>query len=756
MRRVRLFLVVTLCTASCGYAEIAECSEVSKADSVSAVTVEEIETNAYKNIICDSNINIYVEDIDESININGILDDPAWNKAVPYKNYFFQQVPLDREPSAEKTEVKILANKENLYFGILCLCSEPDKIFSTVMRRDGMLTDDDNIEIFLDTYHDGRNCFYFSTNTLGAMIDAVITDEGNFINRDWDAVWYCKTSRNNSGWCAEICIPFKSLQFKEGEKGDWGINIGRTIAYKNESSFIVPIPRALIRRGKYKASLFADLKNIKNPKNSKNINIIPYMSGGRILEYNPNESISRFNRGFDIKYSITPNLIADFTYKTDFAQVEADQEIINYTRFNINLPEKREFFLQSAGLFNFGSSSSISSLGRGPSYLLFNSRSIGIYDENEVPIAGGAKLTGKIKNYSLGFLNLQTEKTKIDDAYIEPSTNYTALYLKSDILKESNIGMMFLNKQNSDGYYDRAVGIESYLSFKNEYSISGSIAHNIKPDVNNNNWAGSFKANIKKDWLDLLISYTQLDSLFKPEMGFIRRENIRSSYGWLGLTKWLNNRYFKSISVKGITTYITDNHNVLETRRFGGDARLSFSTSDFISFDIDREYEFLPREDEIRNIVLDPGSYNNAMQSISFRTYGSRPVSGGITYQWGSIYGGQSNSINLTNSLNLSNNFNIDVSYSYTKLTLKNGTAKSNLAAGRFSYSFNPQLFAKYYIQWNDTNKKVIGNFLLNYIYKPKSHFYLVYNENRNTGMPILKSIKNRALLVKFIYLWNL
>jgi len=637
--------------------------------------------------ILSSNIKaeLHITEINSGIKIDGKFSEPEWNSSYPsFNGYFYQQEPFDREPSTEKTEVRILADKNNLYFGIRCYSDDPDKIFAKVMRRDGTLSSDDNIELFLDTYHDGRNCYYFSTNPIGAMVDAVVTDEGNFINRDWDAIWYCKTSRDDKGWYAEIRIPFKSLEFNEGRKGDWGINIGREIAYKNESTFIVPIPRSLSQRGKYKASLFFNLKNVKNPKNSKNIHMIPYISSAKIFEYNPNESISRFNQGFDIRYSITPNLVTDFTYKTDFAQV------------------------------------------------------------------------GKIGNYSLGFLNLQAERTKIDDSHDEPSTNYTVLYLKNDILKNSTIGMMFLNKQNSEGYYDRAIGIESYLSFKNEYSISGSIANNLKPDVNDNNWAGSFKANIKRDWLDLLISYTQLDSLFKPDMGFIRRENIRSSYGWLGLTKWLNNQYFKSMSIKGIATYITNSHNVLETRRFGADIRLSFASGDFISFDIDREYEFLPREYKIRNIILDPGIYNNNMQSVSFRTYGSRPVSGSITYQWSNIYGGQSNSISLDNSLNISNNFNIDLNYSHTKLALKNGTAKSNLASGRFSYSFNPQLFAKYYIQWNDTNKKVIGNFLLNYIYKPKSHFYLVYNENRNTGMPIFESIRNRALLVKFTYLWNL
>jgi len=304
----------------------------------------------------NDNMNLYVTEISSDIKIDGRLTEPEWEKASPYTGYFYQQEPLDREPSSEKTEVRILKDQNNLIFGIRCYYTDPSKIFATVMRRDGMLMRDDFIEIFLDTFNDGRNCFCFATNPLGAKVDAVITDEGSYVNQNWDAVWYCKTSRDDEGWCAEISIPFKSLKFNEGDDGDWGINIGRSISYKREETYLVPIPRALSHRGKYRASLYADLKNIENPKTGRNIQVIPYTSGGRIYEYRPNESQSNFNRGFDIQYNITPNLTADFTYNTDFAQVEADQEIVNYTRFNINLPEKREFFLQSAGLFSFGGS----------------------------------------------------------------------------------------------------------------------------------------------------------------------------------------------------------------------------------------------------------------------------------------------------------------------------------------------------------------------------------------------------------------
>ena len=696
-----------------------------------------------------SKTDLFITEINSVIDIDGILSETAWNLDDPaFSGYFYQQEPFDRQPSTEKTEIRILSDGGNLYFGICCFIRNPNTLFAKQMRRDSNLGSEDNIELLLDTYHDGRNCFYFSTNPLGAMVDAVVTDEGSFINRDWDTVWYCKASINDRGWTAEIKIPFTSLQFKEGEIYDWGINIGRAISYNNESSFLVPIPRSLSRSGKYKATLFAHLKNIRSPKNGKNLQIMPYVSGGSILEYRPNTNETPFNSGVDINYNITPNLATHFTYKTDFAQVEADQEIVNFTRFDIRLPEKREFFLQDAGLFSFGGGSS--------SYLLFHSRTIGIFGGEKIPLIGGAKLSGKIGKYSLGLLNIQTEKKIIDDSYTEPETNYTAFKLKRDILKNSNIGMMLLNKQNAEGFYDRAAGIDTYLSFNNEYTLSGSIANNIKPDLKNKNWSGTFRAALNKDWVNASINYVHIDTLFSPDMGFVRRNNIRNTSGRLRFTKWLNNKYFKSIEIGSYINYITNHHNVLETKYGQASCNINLASGDVISVGRGNNKTFIPSEDKLRGIVLDPGHYFHKDQHISFRTFSNRPVSGSISYIWGGKYDGTQDSFRFRNSIKLTDNINVSLSYSYTNYILKNGRSKSNLASGRFSYSFSPQLFAKYYVQFNDTNKRIVSNLLIDYIFRPKSHFYLVYNENRNADIPLLKSIKDRALFVKLIYLWTI
>lgn len=292
----------------------------------------------------EGKVDLYVTEINSDIKIDGYLNEPEWDKASTYLGRFYQQMPYDRIPSTELTEVKILADKKYLYFGIRCLCTEPDKIFATEMREDAFLHRDDQIELLLDTFNDGRNCYYFSTNPLGAMIDAMVTDEGNFINRDWDGVWSCKTSRDENGWTVEMEIPFKTLKFNEGENSYWGINIGRENSHEREIAFICPIPRSLNQRGKYKASLFARLNNIPDLKTGKDIRLIPYTSGGKIFEYRPNSNSSRFNRGLDVRYNLTPNLTLDLTYETDFSQVESDQEIVNLTRFNVNLPEKKRIF----------------------------------------------------------------------------------------------------------------------------------------------------------------------------------------------------------------------------------------------------------------------------------------------------------------------------------------------------------------------------------------------------------------------------
>ncbi len=752
MTRTNSFTILTVVflVVSFVYAKRTECYEVPKSDTISASSDKKNKSDTGSVLIKGSDINIYVQQINEPIKIDGILDDPAWEKAIPYNEYFFQLEPLDRAPSSEKTELRVLQDEHNIYFGAQCYDSEPEKIYASEKRQDGSFLNDDAFELLIDTFQDKRNSYAMGTNPFGIRVDAIISDEGNHINKSWDCIWYCKTSIHDKGWTVEMAIPFKSLRYKKGELVDWGLNISREIKHRGEETYLVPVPRGLGHNGKFKGSLFANLKNIKPPSYKLNLEVQPYTTAGRTYIYRPNDFDSEFGSGFDVRYHVTPQLTLDLTYKTDFANVESEQEIINVTRFNINLPEKREFFLESAGLFQFGSGR------RGSGFMLFNSRTIGIKKGQRIPLFGGVKITGRIGKYSIGALNIQSEKTVLKDGSIEPSTNFTAIKLKRDIYTNSNIGFMILNKQSSSNAYSRAIGGDAYFAFTQEFIVNGSIAKSFSPEDITNEWAGGIGLTLNKEWIDISLRYTHIDTLFNPEMGFIRRGNIRSTNGSVGLTKWINNDYFRNMSFVTSVSYTTDHHNILETRQTDAEFNVTMKSRDSFSFSFNKDYDFLPSNAYIRGIVIEKGKYDVNYQNISFRSYRARPITCNISYRWGERLDGKNQKISLSNSTKISNDLLMSLSYSYDWLNLKNGSLKAGVLSGRWTYSFSTELFAKCYVQWNDADHKIAMNFLIDYIYRPRSHIYLVYNENRDTLINSVKNIKDRILLLKFTYLWSL
>ncbi|MFC1528964.1 DUF5916 domain-containing protein [Candidatus Latescibacterota bacterium] len=702
-------------------------------------------------------IDIFVTFIEEKIVLDGVLDDAAWTKAVPYEAYFFQQEPLDREPSSEKTKVMVLQDSDTIYFGIQSYHAEPEKIVASGMRRDKDIMRGDNIELLIDTFRDNRTCYAFVTNPLGGEQDAIISDEGNDINKSWDCVWRVKSSMNENGWSTEFAIPFKSLKYKSGDTGEWSLNITRNIKHSNESTYLAPIPRGLGHSGKFKGELYANLKNIRLPSYKINMGVQPYVrSGGTWIRHPERETSNEFDGGLDIRYHVTPQLMFDATYNTDFAQIESEEEIVNVTRFNIYLPEKRDFFLENAGLFNF---SMVSSAGefyaRNADFVLFNSRTIGIHEGKRTPLFGGAKFAGRVGEYSLGVMNIQSEETTLDDGTVEPSTNYTAARLKRDFLTNSYIGVMMLNKQLNTEDFSRTVGVDGYHAFTQEFYIKGSLARTLENDDRGDDLAGDVKIELNKDWIDMSVAYASIDSLFKPEMGFVRRDNIRKTDSSLRLTNWINNRYIKSISWENGIRYTTDQENILQTREYTSELSLDASSGDTFSYSVNRDYEFLPYDDFIRDIRIDSGTYGVTYNRLNFSSYRARPITGTMSYRWGERFDGIDRTLSFSGNTMFNTHFNMDLYYTYNHLELSNGLLYANVLAGRWTYSFTTNMFAKCYLQWNDADERVSVNVLYDYIYKPKSHIYLVYNENRDTSLGS-DNLKDRLFMVKVTYFWNI
>ncbi|MBN2030674.1 carbohydrate binding family 9 domain-containing protein [bacterium] len=686
-------------------------------------------------------IEIFVNWTDKEIKVDGVLDEEAWNDAEPYEDYFYQLEPLDRAPSSEKTKVMVLQDDHMIYFGILCYDSEPDKIFASSMRRDAIFRRGELIELLIDTFRDNRNCYLFQANPLGGKGDCIISDRGSHVNSSWETVVYIDGEVNDQGWVAEFGIPFKSLKYKEGE---WGINITREIMHRQEETYLVPLPRALGHNVKFRGDYFAVLRNIRPPKQGFNFEVYPYVLAGQTNVYLPNSDRKReFDAGVDFKYDITTQLALDLTYRTDFAQAEADEEIVNVTRFNVRTREKREFFLQNAGFFDFG----------GSAFMPFDSRTIGIQNRQRIPLIGGVKLTGRAGPYSIGLLSLQSEKTDLDDGGQLPSTNYSVFRLKRDVGSNSSIGLMAVNKQESSDTYGRTFGLDGIWNISQEIQLDGSVAKTFSPDINDKDAAFDVGFTLNKSWIDVGLGYTHIDSLFRPEMGFVRRRNIRTADGDVTFTQWINKGQFRSIAFSTGLSYITDLHQVLQTRDNSFSFSLTFRSGDELRLGTTRSYECVPEPDRIRNITIDPDIYTTWGQSIRLSTYRARPINGNVSFSWGQLFDGNQQSFDISGAAKLSNNLNVDLSYGYDHLSLKNGEFSSHLMSTRWTYSFSPDLFAKAYIQYNKADNRFSANFIIDYGYRPRSHIYLVYNENRDTDLnqPI-----DRIIMLKMTYLWQI
>src|SRR5437870_519884 len=333
------------------------------------------------------------------ITIDGVLDEPDWKAATPIGE-IRQREPHEGERATESTEVKLLYDSQSLYVGVMCFDSDPKHIIGTQMSRDADLSTDDRIEILIDSFRDRRNAFYFATNPLGALVDALVIENGQMINKEWDAIWLVRTRRTEQGWSAEFAIPFKSLGFHRGQQA-WGFNFSRTIKRKLEEDRWAS-PR--LDLAFFQVSEAGEIPGVEDIEQGNGLDVRPYVSHKVLRDSNIGNDASS-QPGADIFYNITPSLKWTTTINTNFADTEVDARQINLTRFPLFFPEKRAFFLENAGAFNFLNSDEDADI------IPFFTRRIGLLEGEEVPILAGTRLTGKAKDYDVGLLAVRTRAT---------------------------------------------------------------------------------------------------------------------------------------------------------------------------------------------------------------------------------------------------------------------------------------------------------------------------------------------------------
>ncbi len=699
--------------------------------------------------------------------LDGRLDDAIYDR-VPGVGGFIQGLPLEGEPATEPTEVWVFYDDDTLYVAGRCWDSQPDRIVATEMRRDHFgIHNNENLAVILDTFYDRRNAFFFYLNPLGGFFDGLIVDELN-INRDWTAVWDSRAARFENGWTMEMAIPFKTLRYARGGPQVWGINFRRIVRWKNEMSYLTAVPAALGPRAITKVSSAGTLVGVEAPASSRTVEVKPYLIGDSAGVRADAAGIERdYGRDFgvDAKVGITSGLTADLTWNTDFAQVEADAQQINLTRFSLFFPEKREFFLEGQGIFSFGTASRAPPSGSTRSFgppsstpVLFFSRQIGIAGGQAVPILGGGRVTGKLGDFGVGALAIRTGAS---DAAGAPATDFSVLRLKRDVLNRSTVGFMGTYRSHSASGLGRnfAYGMDGQFAFFEHLTIQSYAAWTQNELENETGMSYLGQLDYNGDRYGLKAERLMVGDGFDPGIGFLRRRDFRRNYADARFSPRPHSiAWLRRIGWTGSIDYTTDNESVLETRIFSLRTRVELENGDQLNVNAARNHEVLSEEfllDADEGIGVGVGAYDFDDIRVSYQAGPHRPVSGNFAFQQGGFFSGTRREAAWRGRVEVSTRFSLEPSISLNWIDLPAGDYDTSLIASRINYTLSPRSFLAAFLQYNTAANSLSTNVRFRWEYEPGSDLYVVYNSLRDTLAPGYPELNTQSFIVKFTRLFR-
>jgi len=707
----------------------------------------------------------------ETIRVDGRLDEQVY-QTVPAITDLIQQVPDEGAPATEKTEAWIMFDESSIYIvGRLWDSAPPNEWVANEMRRDtSQLRQNDTFGVMFDTFYDRRNGVSFYTNPLGAIADFQITNEGN-PNSDWNPVWDLRTGRFEGGWTVEMEVPFKSLRYHPGPEQVWGVQLRRRIRRKNESVYITPLPiSAGGSGGIFRVSDAATLVGLELPGGSKNLEIKPYGIVGVTTDINANPPTSNNGKGdfgVDVKYGITQNLTADFTYNTDFAQVEVDEQQVNLTRFSMFFPEKREFFLEGRGIFDFARGGSRSGFGgalrRGGGFFgggnaptLFYTRRIGLERGTIVPILGGSRVTGKVGAFDVGALTIQTGDEATSGVN---GTNFTVARIKRDILRRSSIGTIFTNRSVSlvGSGSSQTYGADATLAFYDYVSMVGYFAKTQNPGLRGKNASYQGRFDYGGDRYGLQVEHLVVEDNFTPEVGFVRRDNFRRSYGSARFSPRPQSiETIRQIRFEGSFDYImTADTGQVETRQSQLGFAAELENSDRVGISVADNYEFLIEPfTPGTGVTLPPGGYSFRDAEATYSLGTQRRFNGTLTVQSGEYFNGSIRSVGFRRGrMAVTQQLSVEPSLSTNWIDTPQGSFRTNLLVSRVNYTFTPRMYISGLIQYNSRSDTISNNFRFRWEYSPGSELFIVYSEDRDVVSlrpNRFSELRNRGFVVKF------
>ena len=666
----------------------------------------------------------------DRIALDGRLDEPAWTRA-RVADDFLQQEPIEGQRATEATEVRIVYDEDYLYIGATLHDSDPAGILGYQKQRDQSLESDDRFMVILDTFLDGRSAYFFETNPAGLMGDGLVRNTGNVsVNKAWDGIWEARTARGDFGWSAEIRVPFRTLNFAESSD-TWGINFRRTVRRKNEESLWSGHRR---NQGLFRPIHAGRLTGIRNVTQGVGLEVVPY-GAAAWRDVSGTASEAPLDVGVDLNYSVTSNLRAALTVNTDFAEAEVDRRRVNLTRFPLFFPEQRDFFLESANVFEFAPLNAVNP---------YFSRRIGLADEQVIPIEYGARLAGQVGAFDVGFLQVRTGQVNE-----HPAEDFTVGRVKQNFLAQSTIGLIYTRRAagsvgDQPAPVDRhTLGADldlftsDFLGDKNLQFQALYVWH-TDPNLDGSSSAGDrssrgFRVNYPNDIWRMHLSYREFGDEWDPAVGFVQRRGFRRANPVIMFAP--RPERFSSVrnfEFRAYYEHLTDLENRLLTREtsltlFG----VTYESGDRFNLRKNFRFELLEAPFEIHpGVVLPMGGYTFDDWELRVETASRRRLSGRLSVSTGELWSGDRSAVELGLTVRPYQGVTASTEFEHEDVDLPQGRFTTDLLRVLGSWHMSPWASLDANLQY-DTVTKVAGLYTrLRWILRPGSDFYFVYTEN--------------------------
>ena len=684
------------------------------------------------------------------IEIDGVLDDATWAVA-PVIDEFWQQKPDAGMPSTERTEVRILFDDGHLYIGAELMDQPGYEPIIPTLQRDPNTRDGDALGLMFDPFLDGKTVFTFLFNPGGAVRDIQTADDGRINNAAWDAAFELQTRVHDSGWTLELAIPWSQLRFDAArDEQVWGMNLLRRIRRKNEDATWAPMDR---RWQLYVSSRSGQLTGVEGLRPGRNLSVKPFVLGARPSGALQSDVDPQIDAGLDLKYGITPGMTLDLTVNTDFSQVEVDQEQVNLTRFSLFFPEKREFFLENAGIFQFGDQGNrqTRSGATARDFTLFYSRRIGLSPQGApIPILGGGRVTGTAGPVSLGVLNMQTRS---QDSF--SAENFTVARVRGEPSQGLSIGGIVVNREETGGGLsgNRSYGVDANVQAMNGYLLvqsylaatQGTAADGSPID---RQMAGRISAGWRDPFWEIFTLYRTFDDDFDPGVGFVRRRGMQHGYGTIGVRPRVDWAGLLQLNPYVEQHVYADLDGDLQTRLGTAGLGLDFRDGGMASFDVTDRYERVDEAFSVRGAEVPAGRYDFLEASASYTLSGARKISGRVNASGGEYFSGNRRSIGGSVLGRLGPQVLLNLSLNHNEIDLPGQVSTTaDVYGAKLDLFFSTTLLTSAFVQYNEASEEMVTNLRFRWIHAPLSDLYIVLTERRDTAA---NTVLDRFLTAKF------